>query len=321
MLGKRPMPVYIFTGFLDGGKTSFIRQTMDEGQFKDGMTTLYIVCEEGEEDIDIIRLNDNKFVIRKIEDEDAVSEDILKKFEKEVKPARVIIETNGLWDIEELLDAFPDNWQIAEVITPVDCTTFEMYLNNMKMMMTNQFTYSDLVVFNRCQENHDRAMFKRMVRAVNRRAQVLYETLDGKVEDNVPEEMPYDMEAPVIEIDDEDFGIFYIDSLDNLANYIDKTVKFKAMAYHPKESKGAKGASKLFVVGRMAMTCCADDIAFVGFPCECESGDSFKNKEWVRVTAKVKSVMNKEYNEPAPFLIVEAIEKAEAAEEEVVYFN
>ena len=318
MIGKRPMPVYIFTGFLDGGKTSFIRQTMDEGQFKDGLTTLYIVCEEGEEDIDIIRLNDNKFVVRKIEDEEDVSEDLLKKFDKEVKPARVIIETNGLWDIEELLDAFPDNWQIAEVITPVDSTTFEMYLNNMKMMMTNQFIYSDLVVFNRCTEDHDRAMFKRMVRAVNRRTQVLYETPDGKVEDNVPEEMPYDMNAPVITVEDEDFGIFYIDTLDNLANYIDKTVSFKAMAYNP---KGAKDAGKMFVVGRMAMTCCAEDIAFVGFPCECAQAEKFKNKEWVRVTAKVKSVMNKEYGEPAPFLIVDTIEKAEPAEEEVVYFN
>jgi len=318
MLGKRPMPVYIFTGFLDGGKTSFIRQTMDEGQFKDGLTTLYIICEEGEEDIDIMRLNDSRFVVRKIENEDDVSETILKKFEKEVKPARVIIETNGLWDIDEMLDAFPPNWQIAEVITPVDSTSFEMYLNNMKMMMTNQFAYSDLVVFNRCGEQYDRAMFKRMVRAVNRRAQVLYETPDGKVEDNVPEELPYDMEAPVIEIEDEDFGIFYIDSLDNLANYIDKTVSFKAMAYHPKD---AKATSSMFVVGRMAMTCCAEDIAFVGFPCECDQAGTFKNKEWVKINANVKSVMNREYGEPAPFLIINSIEKAEAAKEEVVYFN
>ena len=317
MIGKKPMPVYIFTGFLDSGKTSFIRQTMDEGQFKDGLTTLYITCEEGEEEIDILRLNDSKFVVRKIEDEEDVSDTILKQFEKEVKPARVIIETNGLWDIEELLDAFPDNWQIAEVITPVDSSTFEMYLSNMKMMMTNQFIYSDLVVFNRCQDNHDRAMFKRMVRAVNRRAQVLYETLDGKVEDNVPEEMPYDMDAPVIKVEDEDFGIFYIDTLDNLDNYIDKIVSFKAMAYHP---KGAK-QDNLFVVGRMAMTCCAEDIAFVGFPCECANPNDFKSKDWVMVKAKVKAVMNKEYGEPAPFMVVESIEKTSPAEEEVVYFN
>lgn len=315
MFGKRPLPVYIFTGFLDGGKTSFIRQTMDEGQFKDGLTTLYIICEEGEEDIDIMRLGDNKFVVRKIEDEEEVSANLLKKFDKEVKPARVIIETNGTWDIEELFDSFPDNWQIAEVVTTVDSGTFEMYLNNMKMMMTNQFIYSDLVVFNRCEPEHDRAMFKRMVRAVNRRTQVVYETLDGHVEDNVPEEMPYDMDAPIIEIEDEDFGIFYIDTLDNIANYVDKIVSFKAMAYHPDKLK----RNNVFVVGRKAMTCCADDIAFVGFPCECEEQAKYANNEWVKITAKVKAVMNK--NEPAPYLIAESIEKAEPAEEEIVYFN
>lgn len=315
MFGKRPLPVYIFTGFLDGGKTSFIRQTMDEGQFKDGLTTLYIICEEGEETIDIMRLGDNKFVVRKIEEEEEVTAALLKQFDKEVKPARVIIETNGMWDIEELFDAFPDNWQIAEVVTPVDSGTFEMYLGNMKMMMTNQFIYSDLVVFNRCTPEHDRAMFKRVVRAVNRRTQVLYETLDGHVEDNVPEEMPYDMDAPIIKIEDEDFGIFYIDSFDNLANYVDKIVSFKAMAYHPKDSK----KSNLFVVGRKAMTCCADDIAFVGFPCEYADQAKFKDKQWVNVTAKVKAVMNQD--EPAPYLIVESIESTSPAEEEIVYFT
>lgn len=315
MFGKRPIPVYIFTGFLDGGKTSFIRQTMDEGQFKDGLTTLYVVCEEGEEDIDIMRLGENKFVLRKIEDEEQVSSDLLNKFDKETKPARVIIETNGLWDIDELFDAFPKHWQIAEVVTPVDSTTFEMYLNNMKMMMTNQFLYSDLVMFNRCTPEHDRAMFKRMVRAVNRRTQVLYETPDGHVEDNVPEELPYDINASVITVEDDDFGIFYIDTLDNLANYVGKSVKFRAMAYHPKDAK----QSNLFVIGRMAMTCCADDIAFVGFPCEYAEQAKFKDKQWVMVTATVKAVMNQ--GEPAPFLIVDQIESTSPAEEEVVYFN
>lgn len=317
MIGRKQLPVYIFTGFLDSGKTSFIRQTVDEGQFKDGLTTLYIVCEEGEEDIDIMRLNGSKFVVRKIEDEDDVKLETLKKFDKEVRPQRIIIETNGLWDIDELFDAFPDWWDIAEIITTVDSSTFEMYLNNMKMMMTNQFKYSDLVVFNRCKEDYDRAMFKRMVRAVNRRTQVLYESPEGKVEDNVPEEMPYDMDAPVIKIEDEDFGIFYIDALDNLANYVGKTVSFKAMAYHPKDAK----RDDLFVVGRMAMTCCAEDIAFVGFPCECDKSANFKNKQWINVEAVVKSVMNKEYGEPAPYLIVNKIESAAPAQEEVVYFS
>lgn len=316
MFGRRPLPVYLFTGFLDGGKTSFIRQTMDEGQFKDGLTTLYVLCEEGEESVDIIRLNDNGFVVRKIEDEDDVSKDLFDGFEKEVRPGRVIIESNGMWDINELLDALPDNWQLAEVITTVDSGTFEMYLSNMKMMMTNQFLYSDLVVFNRCTEDHDRAMFKRMVRAVNRRAQVLYETPDGKVEDNVPEELPYDINTDVIKIGDEDYGIFYIDIFENLANYIDKTVCFKARAAHPKEIK----KDNVFVVGRPAMTCCAEDIAFVGFPCQYAKQSDIKEGSWINVTAIVKTIVNRQLNEPTPIMLAKKIEETNAPEDEVAYF-
>ena len=316
MFGKRPLPVYLFTGFLDSGKTSFIRQTMDEGQFKDGLTTLMVVCEEGEESIDIMRLGDNKFVVRKIEDEDSVTEEAFLAFQKEVKPDRIIIEANGMWDINELLDALPGNWELAEVITPIDSTTFEMYLSNMKMMMTNQYLYSDLVVFNRCKEEYDRAMFKRMVRAVNRRAQVLYETPDGKVEDNVPEELPYDINADVIEVGDEDYGIFYIDTFENMDNYLNKTVRFKAKAAHPKDVK----RDNVFVVARPAMTCCAEDIARVGFPCEYSNQAGIKEGAWVDVTAKVQAIMNRQTNEPSPYLIATKIETTSAPEDEVAYF-
>ena len=298
MIGRKPLPVYLFTGFLDGGKTSFIRQTMDEGQFKDGLTTLFIVCEDGEESIDVLRLGDNRFILKKIEDEDDVTNDLLKGFDKEVRPNRVIIEANGMWDVDELIDAFPDHWQIAEVITPIDSTTFEMYLSNMKMMMTNQYKYSDLVVFNRCRPEHDRAMFKRMVRAVNRRAQVLYETPDGQVEDNVPEELPYDMDSPVIEIGDEDYGIFYIDIFENLSAYIDK----------------------MLAVARPAMTCCAEDIAFVGFPCEYDRQSEIKEGTWVEVTAKVHAMMNRKTEEPAPVMIAQSLVETDPPEDEIAYF-
>ena len=313
---KEPMPVYLFTGFLDGGKTSFIRQTMDEGQFEDGITTLFIVCEEGEEEIDKARLDKSRFVVRKIEDEDDVNEKLLRDFENEVHPGRVIIESNGMWDIDEMLDSFPEHWELAEVITPVDSTTFEMYLTNMKMMMTNQFVYSDLVVFNRCTAQHDRAMFKRMVRAVNKRGQVLYETPEGEVEDNVPEELPYDINAEVIKVEDEDFGIFYIDTFDNFDNYLGKTVSFLAQAKHPKSLT----KSDLFAVGRKAMTCCAEDISFVAFPCVYERQSEIKDDAWIRVEAKVNARMSTKTGKPAPVLEAVKIEPSEAAEDEIVYF-
>ena len=186
----------------------------------------------------------------------------------------------------------------------------------MKMMMTNQYLYSDVVVFNRCDDKYDRAMFKRMVRAVNRRAQVLYESPDGRVEDNVPEELPYNINADVIEVGDEDYGIFYIDIFENMDNYLNKTVRFKARAAHPKDVK----KNDVFVVARPAMTCCAEDIALVGFPCEYKGQAGIKEGAWVDLTAKVQAIMNRQTNEPSPYMIAQKIETTNAPEDEVAYF-
>ena len=42
--------VYLFTGFLDAGKTKFIRETLQDKRFNDKEPTLLLVCEEGEEE-------------------------------------------------------------------------------------------------------------------------------------------------------------------------------------------------------------------------------------------------------------------------------
>ena len=51
------IPVYLFTGFLDSGKTSFIRETVEDDQFSTGEKTLLIACEEGEVEYDETVLN------------------------------------------------------------------------------------------------------------------------------------------------------------------------------------------------------------------------------------------------------------------------
>lgn len=316
MFGKKLLPVYLFTGFLESGKTSFIRETLLEGQFEDGRTTLLIICEEGEEELDELLLKKNKVEVRMIEDEEDVSRELLTAFDAEVRPARILIEENGTWDVHELVEAFPENWTLGEGITTVDSGTYEVYLSNMKQMMMNQFAYADLVLFNRCTDQHDRAMFKRTVRAVNKRAQILFETPDGKVDDTVEEELPYDMNAEVIQVSDDDFGIFYLDALENMEQYEGKTVSFKGQVYHPKHGK-----ADVFVPGRFAMTCCADDVAFVGFPCKFDRAKDLKTKDWVQVTAKIGSAMSREYRRKAPVLYAVSVGNADAAGEELVYFN
>lgn len=316
-LGRKQIPVFIFMGFLESGKTTFIKETLMEGQFEDGRKTLLISCEEGEVEVPEELLKKNRFDVVQIEDEEDVSNTLLLEFDKKYKPHRVMIEINGMWDANEVVEAMPSNWQIAEVITTVDSTTFNSYLANMKMMMTNQFKEADLVVFNRCKEEHDRAMFKRMVRAVNRRAQVLFETPSGEVDDDAHEEPPYDVNADVIEIADEDFGIFYIDMMDHLEKFVGKTVKFKAVVYHPKNMR----SGDMFVPGRFAMTCCADDVGFIGYPCKFAGASKLIDRDWIMLTAVVGSTPSRELGQNAPFLTATKVTEADKAEEDLVYFN
>jgi len=320
MFKSKEVPVYLFFGFLEGGKTSFIMETMKEGQFRDGKKTVYILCEEGLEEIDEEQLQVNKFKTVNIEEQSEISEERFLEIDKKLKPDRVIIEYNGMWDQDALVEALPENWLVAEGIAAVDASTYTDHLNNMKMLMLNQFTYSDLILFNRCTEemaeNGDLAGFKRTARAKNRRAQVIFEMTDGSINNNIREELPYDLNADLIDIDDDDFGIWYIDSFDHMDNYIGKRVRFKGQVYFPK-----KRDRDIFVPGRFAMTCCAADIQFVGFQCRYEHAEELKEKDFITVTATVRAAKMPGVEGPVPFLIADSVEAAEPPQEEVVMFN
>ena len=236
------------------------------------------------------------------------------KLDLEYDPDRVMIEYNGTWDTDKVIEAFPENWLLAEGICTIDATTYEGYLSNMKQMMTRQFTYADLVIFNRCDASQNLPMFKRTVRALNRRSQVVFEMKDGTINNNVKEELPYDINADVIRVEDDDYGIWYIDVFDNPDTYEGKTVRFKGIVYKPK-----RGRDDMFVPGRFAMTCCAADIQFVGFPCQWKDAKRLKDKTPVYVTARVGSTETNEGR--APVLYADAVEITEPPEEEVVYFS
>ena len=299
MFKSKEVPVYLFFGFLEGGKTSFIMETMKEGQFRDGKKTVYILCEEGLKEIDEEQLQVNKFKTVNIEEQSEISEERFLEIDKKLKPDRVIIEYNGMWDQDALVEALPGA-KIDE--------------------MLNQFTYSYLILFNRCTEemaeNGDLAGFKRTARAKNRRAQVIFEMTDGSINNNIREELPYDLNADLIDIEDDDFGIWYIDSFDHMDNYIGKRVRFKGQVYFPK-----KRDRDIFVPGRFAMTCCAADIQFVGFQCRYEHAEELKEKDFITVTATVRAAKMPGVEGPVPFLIADSVEAAEPPQEEVVMFN
>lgn len=317
MFGNKEIPVYLFTGFLESGKTTCIQEVIEEGNFSDGARTLLILCEEGEHEMDEQLLMSERISCVVIEDEDEFTEDVCKKLQEKYKPNRVVIEYNGMWDMEELYgDILPENWIVVQTFTTVNALTYQVYSNNMKPLLMAHFQMSDLVIFNRCTEAFDKPAARRSVKAINRRAQVLFEAEDGSVESNIEEELPYDINTDTITLEDDDFGLWYLDISEHPEKYVGKTIVFKGQVYRnrtfPKDT---------FVPARKAMTCCADDIAKIGFMCHYPQAADFSTNAWVMVTVKVKTQQSRKHDGDYPVLYADKVELAEPPAEEIVYFG
>ena len=228
----------------------------------------------------------------------------------------MVLEYNCMWGMDFLRDMYmPKGWFVAQVITVVDASTFDIYLKNMKSLFMEMAKDSDLIIFNRSSDETPAAVYKRNMRAVNPKAQVVFEKEDGTMLE-FEEELPFDLEAEVIDIADVDYGIWYIDAMDHPERYDGRTVRFTAMAY-----TGKRLPEGYFVPGRMAMTCCADDTAFIGFLCQSSYADRLKSRQWVTVTAEAHMEKRPEYNgEDGIVLRSTNIKSAEKPEEELVYF-
>ncbi len=312
----KEIPVFIFMGFLESGKTRFSRETLVDRDFTEGEPTLLIVTEEGIEEYEEEELKKRNISIVYLDEEDINTEKLL-DLQDEYQPETVLIEYNGMWQLDKLFSIrVPKGWTIVQVITLIDATTFTVYNNNMKSLMAEHIQNADMIVFNRCTDDSDINTMRMAVKTINRRAQIVFENVNGQATiDNGEIEIPYDMDADIIEIEDDDYGIFYIDASDNPEKYENKVVKFKGQVYIPPQYKG-----KAFVPGRFAMTCCADDITFLGFKCNSLETANLKDREWVTVTSKVKVEFYKEFDGNGPVLYAQKIEKAEKPDEEVVYF-
>jgi len=306
-------PVFIVNGFLESGKTEFIRYTIAQPYFQVRGKTLLIVCEEGEEEYDEVLLKRSRTIMEVIDEEEDFTPATLLELEKKHKPERIIIEYNGMWNYKEM--KLPFNWKIEQQITTIDASTFPMYFTNMKSLLAEMLRKSEMIIFNRCDGIEDLSSYKRNVKAINQQADIIFEDSQGEVNQIFEDDLPYSLNDSIIELDNEGYGIWYLDSLDNLDRYIGKMIQFTAMVLLPEEFP--KG---YFVPGRMAMTCCADDMAFLGFACEYEKANTLTNKQWVKVTAKVAKEYFADYQGEGPVLKAVSVEQTKAPKDEVISF-
>lgn len=311
------VPIYLITGFLESGKTTFLDFTLQQEYFAIEGKTLLILCEEGEVEYDEEILKEHNTVVEIIESREDFNEERLMLMDILHKPERVVIEYNGMWLVSDLAKTkMPEGWGVEQQITCVDASTFQVYLNNMKSIFMDMVRTADLVIFNRCTEEDPLADYRRSIKVANQAAEVIFEDEEGELDQIFEEDLPYDLDAPIVDIVPEDYGIWFVDSMDNPERYVGKTVRFKARALHPRGM-----GSKYFVPGRTAMTCCADDTTFLGFVCRYAGAAHIKEGVWVEITAEMKLEERTEYQGEGIVLYAEKAEVCEPLPDEMVYFN
>ncbi|MDD5923304.1 MAG: hypothetical protein PUC88_00750 [Clostridia bacterium] len=309
------IPVYLFVGFLESGKTSFIQKSLSYRDFNAGEKTLYLVCEEGLEELDISELYGQNIYPCVIENEEELTTSTLNKLRKKYNAERVVIEYNGMWMLDKLINAMPMGWIIYQQIMLADARTFLNYNANMRSLVFDKLQNSELVVFNRYNDNIDKMALHKIARSVSRGIGIAYEYPSGKVEpDDIPDPLPFDINADIIQIEDDDYAVWYSDMIDDEQKYNGKTISFKGLVAVNKKNLGND-----FIIGRHVMNCCEEDITYVGIPCKRED-DSFelKMRDWVTIVGKISIEYHKAYGEKGPVIYISDIAYAEKPEQEVV---
>ena len=257
---RRFVPVYLITGFIESGKTTLGLTVLGNERFTNGGRVLILCCEEGETEWDDDSLDKYKGVLVNLDNKDELTTAKLADLDREIEPTCVIMEYNTMWGLEKL-----------DEIT-------------LRKLLTDPMKTADMIYVNRCGENFNKSSWRRQLRAMNSAATIMFENLDGTVDDGITDEdLPYDMKADVIRISEEQFGLFYVDSMEHPERYDGKVVSLVGQAWKRREFP--KG---FYYFAREAMTCCANDVAPCGWVCKGERTPD--NKTYFTLTARCKMV-------------------------------
>ena len=316
-MAGREIPVYLFTGFLDAGKSTFIQSTLEDKRFNNGEKTLLLRCEDGEVEYDFSAFSGENVYLRAIEDEEDFNEAALQKMSDETQCERVIIEYNGMWPMQRLYDEIPEGWIVAQEIHFAEAATYPVFNTNMRNLVYDKLQTCDVIVFNRCSDKTDTDALHKIVRQANRRCNIFYEYPDGRsVLDEKVDPLPFDINAKVVKIEDRDYAYFYSDLMENLEKYDGKTVEFKGL--YPQGGKPLPDS--VFVAGRMLMNCCAADTQFCGMACYRGKNEKPRPGSWFTLRGKIRLQRNRLFSGKTPVIDVVSVTPAIEPEEPVATF-
>ncbi len=311
-------PVYLFTGFLEAGKTKFLQETLQDPNFNEGESILLILCEEGEEEYDLSLMPNRgeNVTIVTFEEEQLLTVDRLSAAAKRVKATRVLIEYNGMWSIDTIYRALPEDWFVCEELTLIDAETIVAYNANMRQLVFDKLQSTQMVIFNRVHSDDEVMALHKLVRAVNRRTRIGYEYADGTfTPDTIEDPLPFDIHAENIIIEDKDYAVWYAHLSENMETYEGKTVTYLGVVGRDKSMP-----KDVFAIGRPVMTCCADDIAYRPLIAKYKGASAYGSDTWIRVTGVISLEKSKYYQGKGPVLYVKRVEACAAPTNPVAEF-
>lgn len=312
----REIPVYLFTGFLDSGKTTFIQETLEEPDFNGGEKTLVLLCEEGEIELEPAKFACDNVNVVTVDDEEELKPEFFSALEDEYEFDRVIVEYNGMWILDNFYNSIPENWVVYQEMMFADARTYMTYNNNMRNLTVDKMKSPELIVFKFFDDSMDQMEYHKLVRVINRRCQIVYEyDKDNAVFDDIEDSLPYDIDKDYIEIEDKDYAIWYTDMNENEDKYYGKTLKIKGRSL----LGGGLGDDE-FVIGRHIMTCCVEDIQFGGLVAKYDKAQDLEHGGWVVMTAEVRREFSPMYQSIGPVFHVLEAEKVEPLVEDVATF-
>lgn len=315
MFGNKQKPVYVINGFLDSGKSSFFSYTIGQPYFRAKGKTLLILCEEGEVEYTPALLKQTNTVVETFESAEELTPAAMMALDAKYDPERILVEWNGMWDFRSF--KLPKKWKLEQQITTIDASTFSIYFTNMRSLLAEQIRNSEMIMINRCDSIDEKTLisYKRNIKAINQKAELIFEDANGEIDMTTEEDLPFSLNEDPIRLEGLNYGIWYIDAMEHPDRYVGKNITYTGQILKP-----GNFPQDMFVPGRMAMTCCANDMSFLGYACKSVQGKSFPERTWVRVRARVSYENFSEYEGEGIVLYAESVEETKQPKEPVINF-
>lgn len=308
---REEIPLYLINGFLDSGKTTFIKQIIEGNDAYHNNNTVIIACEDGEIEYDDEWCEKYQIHVEYIKKQEDFTPEYMEKLDSVYMADQYVIEYNSFFDFNN--QEFPENMVIYQQITMIDASTFNVMFNNMKQIFKNLVEYSAMVIFNRCNGVKELGKFRRQIRGLSRQSQVVFQDENGNLSTLLDEDLPYDITKDNIVLEDNDYFVWYMEVYDKYEKYFNKTFKMKTYVRDVND--------KNFIVGRRVMTCCAQDVQFLGYEVINETSYIPEMDDCILLTFEVTRAYSKIAEEETVMLKAKAVSKLKKEKEKILNMN